>query len=94
MDPFFNVGPVMADPRAFIKIETRPTLYEAWAAGHRWVLFQGNLCRIAATVPGDGKLLLIHRQGSVRLGGMAAMTELVTPCRPNSRQFDLNRRGK
>lgn len=76
------------------RIDTRPTLYKAWAAGHRWVVYRGLLCRISAGADQPpGTMILRHKGfGECRFAGNVPMTELVSPQRPNSPLFLLNRR--
>lgn len=74
----------------------RPTLYDAFARGQKWVLCRGFLCRIAAVPAVPGCFWLTHlgnrRIKGSQFHGFVPMTEPCTPIRPNTGLFLLNRR--
>lgn len=76
----------------------RPTLYQAWAAGHRWVYIRGFLCRVSAIMNGPPGCLWVAHKGRWRspksvLKGWVGMDEPVTPMKPDTLLFLHNHRG-
>lgn len=76
------------------------TLYNAWASGHRWVVFRGFLCKIMLPPAyGIGSMgrnsidtfwvchLRNWRNPRSRYRGNFAMHELCRPIEPNSAEF-------
>lgn len=76
------------------------TLYDAWASGHRWVVFRGFLCRVmlppAYGIGAMGKnhidvFWVSHlgnwRHPRCRFNGNFAMNFMCKPIEPNSKEF-------
>jgi hypothetical protein len=79
------------------QVGPRPTLYQAWAAGHRWVFCRGFLCRVSA-IPGCPGVFWLAHLGSRKVKGcqyfgFVPMTELASPMKPNTATFLSYRRS-